>query len=91
MDFAGALVFHANAGIAALVVAKVVGSRRGFPHDLRPPHNPGMAMIGSAMRWVGWFGFYGGSALGANSGTGIAMTVTHISAATACLVWITLE
>ena len=91
MDFAGGLVVHANAGIAALVIAKVLGARRGFPNELRPPHNPGMVMIGAAMLWVGWFGFNGGSALGANGGAGMAITVTHISAATACLVWIAIE
>ena len=91
MDFAGGLVVHANAGIAALVVAKLLGTRRGFPNDLRPPHNPGMVMIGAAMLWVGWFGFNGGSALGANGVAGMAIAVTHISAATACLVWITIE
>ncbi len=91
MDFAGGLVVHANAGIAALVIAKVLGARRGFPNELRPPHNPGIVMIGAAMLWVGWFGFNGGSALGANGGAGMAITVTHISAATACLVWIAIE
>ena len=91
MDFAGGLVVHANAGIAALVVAKVLGARWGFPNELRPPHNPGMVMIGAAMLWVGWFGFNGGSALGANGGAGMAIAVTHISAASACLVWITIE
>ena len=91
MDFAGGLVVHANAGIAALVVAKVLGARRGFPNELRPPHNPGMVMIGATMLWVGWFGFNGGSALGANGGAGMAIAVTHISAASACLVWITIE
>jgi Amt family ammonium transporter len=91
MDFAGGLVVHANAGIAALIIAKVLGPRRGFPTELRPPHNPGMVMIGAAMLWVGWFGFNAGSALAANGSAGMAMTVTHISAATACLVWITIE
>lgn len=91
MDFAGGLVVHANAGIAALLIAKELGSRTGFPHDLRPPHNPGLVMIGAAMLWVGWFGFNGGSALAANGGAGMAITVTHISAATACLVWISIE
>ncbi len=91
MDFAGGLVVHANAGIAALVIAKVLGARRGYPNELRPPHNPGMVMIGAAMLWVGWFGFNGGSALGANGGAGMAIAVTHISAATACLVWIGIE
>ena len=91
MDFAGGLVVHANAGVAALVIAAMLGSRKGFPNDLRPPHNPGMVMIGAAMLWVGWFGFNGGSALGANGGAGMAIAVTHISASTACLVWILIE
>jgi Amt family ammonium transporter len=91
MDFAGGLVVHANAGIAALVIAKMLGSRTGFPSDLRPPHNPGMVMIGAAMLWVGWYGFNAGSALAADGAAGMAMTVTHISAATACLFWITIE
>ena len=91
MDFAGGLVVHTNAGVAALIVAVVLGSRHGFPNDLRPPHNPGMVMIGAAMLWVGWFGFNGGSALAANGGAGMAIAVTHISAATACLVWISIE
>ena len=91
MDFAGGLVVHANAGVAALVIASMLGSRKGFPNDLRPPHNPGMVMIGAAMLWVGWFGFNGGSALGANGGAGMAIAVTHISASTACLVWIIIE
>jgi Amt family ammonium transporter len=91
MDFAGGLVVHANAGIAALLIAKALGPRGGFPNDLRPPHNPGLVMIGAAMLWVGWFGFNGGSALAANSGAGLAITVTHISAATACIVWSAIE
>jgi ammonium transporter, Amt family len=91
MDFAGGLVVHANAAVAALVIAKVLGARRGFPSELRPPHNPGLVMIGAAMLWVGWYGFNAGSALAANGSAGMAMTVTHISAATACLVWILIE
>ena len=54
MDFAGGLVVHANAGVAALVIAAVLGPRTGFPNELRPPHNPGLVMIGAAMLWVGW-------------------------------------
>ncbi|MAF49713.1 MAG: ammonium transporter [Rhodospirillales bacterium] len=91
MDFAGGLVVHANAGIAALIIAKVLGPRGGFPNELRPPHNPGMVMIGAAMLWVGWYGFNAGSALAANGSAGMAMTVTHISASTACLTWIAIE
>jgi ammonium transporter, Amt family len=91
MDFAGGLVVHANAAVAALVIAKVLGSRKGFPNELRPPHNPSLVMIGAAMLWVGWYGFNAGSALAADGNAGMAMTVTHISAATACLVWILIE
>jgi len=73
------------------VIARMLGSRRGFPREVSPPHNPGMVMIGAAMLWVGWFGFNGGSALGANGGAGMAITVTHISAAVASLTWMTIE
>ncbi|MDP6259408.1 MAG: ammonium transporter [Rhodospirillales bacterium] len=91
MDFAGGLVVHTNAAVAALVIAKVLGARRGFPNELRPPHNPGLVMIGAAMLWVGWYGFNAGSALAANGSAGMAMTVTHISASAACLTWILIE
>ncbi len=91
MDFAGGLVVHATAGTAALVIVKALGNRSGFPTHLRPPHNPGMSMIGAAMLWVGWFGFNAGSALAADGNAGMAMTVTHISAATASLVWVAIE
>ena len=91
LDFAGGLVVHATAGSSALVFAYVLGSRKGFPSELRPPHNPGMAMTGAAMLWVGWFGFNAGSALAANGDAGMAMAVTHISAATASLVWMGIE
>ncbi|HEX9703072.1 MAG TPA: ammonium transporter, partial [Rhodospirillales bacterium] len=91
MDFAGGLVVHATAGSSALVFAYLLGSRKGFPSELRPPHNPGMAMTGAAMLWVGWFGFNAGSALAANGDAGMAMAVTHISAATASLVWMGIE
>jgi len=90
-DFAGGLVVHATAGIAALVFAIMMGKRTGFPKELKPPHNPGMVMIGAAMLWVGWFGFNAGSALGANGDAARAMIVTHISAATASLVWMAIE
>ena len=83
-DFAGGIVVHETAGLAALVLAFVLGPR------LRknvPPHNPGFVMIGAAMLWVGWFGFNGGSQLAADGGAAMAITVTHISAATASLTW----
>ena len=86
-DFAGGLVVHVTAGISALVIAKVLGARRGFPREITPPHHPGLTMIGAAMLWVGWFGFNAGSALAADGSAGMAMVVTHISAATGSLVW----
>jgi len=91
MDFAGGIVVHVTAGVSALVLAVVLGPRRGFPKDIRPPHNPGMTVIGACMLWVGWFGFNAGSALAADGGAGMAMVVTHISAATASLVWAIIE
>ena len=91
MDFAGGIVVHVTAGSSALVLAKMLGSRRGFPKELRPPHNPGMTMIGASMLWIGWFGFNAGSALAADGSASMAMLVTHISAATASLTWAFLE
>jgi len=91
MDFAGGLVVHATAGTAAIVFVKALGNRTGFPKHLRPPHNPGMTMIGAAMLWVGWFGFNGGSALAADGNAGMAILVTHVSAAMGALVWVVIE
>ena len=91
MDFAGGLVVHATAGTSALVIAKMIGPRDGFPKDLRPPHNPGMTMIGAGMLWVGWYGFNAGSALAANGDAGAALAATHLSAATAGIVWAAIE
>ena len=91
MDFAGGLVVHLTAGVSALLLAIVLGPRVGFPGDVRPPHAPWMTMAGACMLWVGWFGFNAGSALTAGADAGMAMTVTHISAATATLVWIVIE
>jgi Amt family ammonium transporter len=91
MDFAGGLVVHLTAGVSALLIAIMVGSRKGFPREVNPPHNPGYVMIGAAMLWVGWFGFNGGSALGANGSAGMAIAVTHISAAVASLTWMLVE
>ncbi|HCP81778.1 MAG TPA: ammonia channel protein [Octadecabacter sp.] len=87
-DFAGGIVVHQTAGLAALIVAFFLGPRRD---KHKPPHNPGMVMIGAAMLWVGWFGFNGGSELAANGGAAMAITVTHLSAATASLTWILWE
>ncbi len=91
LDFAGGIVVHATAGTAALVCALVVGKRRGFPASAQPPHSPVLTMIGACMLWVGWVGFNGGSALGAGSNASMALLVTHIAAATASLVWMSIE
>lgn len=88
LDFAGGIVVHETAGIAALVIAFVLGPRA---NKNTPPHNPGYVMLGASMLWVGWFGFNGGSQLAADGGAAMAITVTHISAATASLSWAAYE
>lgn len=91
LDFAGGLVVHLTAGTTALILAFLLGSREGFPNQIKPPHNPGLTMMGACMLWVGWFGFNGGSALAANQDAGMAILVTHISASVASLVWMFIE
>lgn len=91
IDLAGGIVVHATAGVSALVLAKMLGARRGFPTQLEPPHNPGMVFIGAALLWVGWFGFNAGSQLAAGNAAGMTMLVTHISAAVASLTWMVVE
>ena len=91
IDFAGGLVVHVTCGVAALVSAIMIGPRKGFPHTPLPPHNRTMVVIGAAMLWVGWFGFNAGSAVAANGDAAMAMLVTHISAAVAALVWMSVE
>ena len=86
-DLAGGIVVHATAGVSALVMAIMLGKRRGFPGHPHPPHNPSMVFIGAAMLWVGWFGFNAGSQVSAGQGAGMSMLVTHLSASTAALVW----
>ncbi len=91
IDFAGGTVVHINAGVAALVAALYLGKRRGFPETAMPPHNLTMTVAGAGMLWVGWFGFNAGSAVAAGQDAGMAMLVTHISAAAGSLAWMTLE
>lgn len=91
LDFAGGLVVHTTAGVAALVAAIVLGRRKGFPESPMPPHNLTLTVAGAGMLWVGWFGFNAGSAVAANGSAGMAMLVTHISAASASLAWMTME
>ncbi len=91
LDFAGGTVVHINAGIAGLVAALVLGKRKGYPKQAMMPHNLGYTLVGASMLWVGWFGFNAGSALAADGAAAMAMTVTHISAATASLTWMAIE
>ena len=91
LDFAGGTVVHITAGVGALVAALVLGNRKGFPQQAMPPHNLTMTVTGAGMLWVGWFGFNGGSALAANGDAGMAMLVTHISAAAGSLAWMMME
>jgi Amt family ammonium transporter len=90
-DFAGGVVVHITAGVAALVAALVLGPRRGFPTTAMPPHNMTMTVMGAGMLWVGWFGFNGGSALAADGNAAMAMLVTHIAAATGAMTWTFIE
>ena len=91
LDFAGGTVVHITAGVGALVAALVIGNRSGFPQQPMPPHNLTLSVTGAGMLWVGWFGFNAGSALAANGDAGMAMLVTHISAASGSLAWMTME
>ena len=91
MDFAGGSVVHITCGTAAIVAAITMGSRRGFPKRMTPPHNMTLTVMGAGMLWVGWFGFNGGSALAANGNAAMAIAVTHISAAAGASVWMAAE
>ncbi|WP_026240250.1 ammonium transporter [Parafrankia discariae] len=91
LDFAGGTVVHANAGIAAIVLAIFLGKRRGWPTGDFRPHNVPFVLLGTGILWVGWFGFNAGSALGANKVAAIALLNTQIGAATAILGWIAIE
>lgn len=91
LDFAGGIVVHVNAGVAALVCALVLKERRGFPHVAMPPHNMPLTVLGAGMLWVGWYGFNAGSALAANGSAAMAMFVTHLGAATGALAWMFME
>jgi len=91
LDFAGGIVVHITAGVAALVAAIVIGNRKGYGKTPMPPHSLPMTVTGAGMLWVGWFGFNAGSALAANGDAAMAMLVTHISAAAGSLAWMTIE
>jgi Amt family ammonium transporter len=91
MDYAGGIVVHVSAGVAALVCALVLGPRRGFPHTAMAPHSLPLAVAGAGMLWVGWFGFNAGSALAANGSAGMAMLATHMGASAGALAWMIAE
>ena len=90
-DFAGGIVVHITAGVAALVACIMIGPRTGYGRTAMPPHNLTMCITGTGMLWVGWYGFNGGSALAANGSAAMAITVTQISASTAALTWMSIE
>ena len=91
IDFAGGIVVHLNAGVAGLTAAYVIGARRGYGHENLAPHDLTLAVIGTGLLWVGWFGFNGGSALGANSRAVMAIVATHLAASAGAITWMALE
>ena len=91
MDFAGGIVVHGSAGIAALIGAIIVGPRKGFPRTALMPHNLTMTATGAGILWVGWHGFSAGSALMANGSAGMAMLSTHLCASAASITWIVMD
>jgi Amt family ammonium transporter len=91
IDFAGGLVVHLNAGIAGLVAAYVLGARRGYGSENLSPYDLTLAVVGTGLLWVGWFGFNGGSALGANSRAAMAIVSTHLAASAGAFTWMALE
>jgi len=91
IDLAGGTVVHITAAVAALMAALIMGPRKGFPTTAMPPHNMTMVVTGAGMLWVGWFGFNAGSHLAANGAAAMTLLVTHISAASGALAWMTME
>jgi len=91
IDFAGGTVVHLNAGVAGLVAAYVIGARHGYGSENLAPHDLTLAVIGIGLLWVGWFGFNGGSALGANPRAAMAIVSTHLAASTGAATWMALE
>ena len=91
LDFAGGTVVHINSGVAGLVAAYMLGKRMGLGRESMAPHNLTLTVVGASLIWVGWFGFNGGSALGANGSAGYALVVTQVAAAAAALAWLITE
>jgi Amt family ammonium transporter len=91
LDFAGGTVVHLNAGVAGLVAAVVLGARRDYGKENMSPYDLSLAVIGTGLLWVGWLGFNGGSAVGANSRAAMAIVATHLAASTGAMVWMAAE
>ncbi len=91
LDFAGGTVVHINAGISGLVLAYLLGKRRGWPQEPMMPHSLTMTMVGTGLLWVGWFGFNAGSALEADGSAGLAMINTFVATAAGALTWMVIE
>lgn len=91
IDFAGGTVVHINAGMAALILALIIGRSRSFMKEEARPHNLPLVMLGAALLWFGWFGFNGGSAFGANGDAGLAWLNTTVATCAAMLGWLTVE
>ena len=91
LDYAGGTVIHINAGVAGLVAAIMIGKRVGYGREAMAPHNLVLTLIGTAMLWIGWFGFNAGSALAADARAGMALATTQVAAISAALTWIFIE
>jgi ammonium transporter, Amt family len=91
LDFAGGTVVHINAGVSGLVAAYVLGRRAGYGSENFAPYDLSLAVIGTGLLWVGWFGFNGGSALAAGSRAAFAIVTTHLAASGGALTWTLLE
>ncbi|MDV2440062.1 ammonium transporter [Acinetobacter gerneri] len=91
LDFAGGTVVHINSGVAGLVAAVLLGKRMGLGKESMAPHNLTLTVLGASLVWVGWFGFNGGSALGANGSAAYALVTTQVAAATAAIAWLIVE
>ncbi len=91
LDFAGGLVVHISSGVSALAAALIIGKRKGYGHEIMPPHNMTMTLLGTALLWFGWFGFNGGSAIASGALATTAFVATHVAASAATLSWIVAE
>lgn len=91
LDFAGGTVVHVNAGIAALVMAIMIGKRKNYKGHAIPPHNIPFVVLGTALLWVGWIGFNAGSGLAADGLAANAFLTTHLATATSAATWALLD